>query len=856
MKGSITIGIISAMALSSVTGVQGKVIRQELHEGWQFKSARETQLQPATVPGVVHTDLLAIGEIPDPFIGQNERAVQWVDKEDWIYETVFDAGSLFDEENIDLVFEGLDNYADVYLNDSLVLKANNMFREWQIPVKSLLKSTGNTLRVYFHSPIKTDIPKYDALPFQYYAGNDQSQTGGVFDKQVSVFARKAGYQYGWDWGPRLVTSGIWRPVYLEAWSGPRMIDAYITTNKIESGKATLTARLEISSQQYSPNLLVTVKDKSTGKVLAKENVNLEKGNNTFDIPFIVRNPKLWWTRDMGDPYLYDFSLELSAKGKVMDELAVTTGIRTVELVRDEDTDGRTFYFKLNGIPVYAKGANYIPSDNFLPRVTEEKYRKTLTDAADVNMNMIRVWGGGIYENDKFYELCDSLGLLVWQDFMFACSMYPANEEFLANVKEEAVDNVKRLRNHPSIALWCGNNEILEAWLHWGLRRYYNEKGVSDLVWQQYVDLFHELLPQVVEEYMPEVAYVPSSPYADINTARDNTRGDGHLWNVWVWGQPVEMYDSIRGRFFSEYGFQSMPSMETIMKFAPDTAQHFLSSNVMMAHQRAGAHANGRMMDYMLEAYPEPKDFESFVYMSHLQQGDAIDRAIRSHRRQKPYNMGSLYWQLNDCWPVASWSSVDYYGNWKAQHYFVRKAFDDIMVSAIENGDSIMVHVVSDRLTPVDGVLKATVYSLDGKQLGTLDSEIHLPEQENVALSFLKAQIIDAASENNLIIDWEFVTGDDTYEYVQHLEKFKDMRLRVPEIKLTVVPVEDYFVIEVSSPQYVKGFYMTLPGEGNFFSDNYFDLLPGKKYGVKLTSHHTLEDVRSNLKYVTLKDAVK
>lgn len=442
-------------------------LRKELNEGWQFKQARLSNWYPATVPGVVHTDLINNKIIEDPFFRLNERGMQWIDKEDWIYQTSFQlTPEIMERQNIDLVFKGLDTYADVYLNEKKILETNNMFREWKTDIKAELKPGENILKIYFHSPIKVDIPKWDALPYHYEASNDQSENGGIFDKKVSVFARKAGYHYGWDWGPRLVTSGIWRPVYIEAWNDARLSDVFIRQQEVSKSRASIVGEIEVQSDKEIDEATLTVTDAASGRVMAGKTVSLHKGNNKISLPFIIRNPRLWWSNGLGEQHLYDFRTALTINNETSDIQSTKVGIRSLKIINRPDKDGKTFYVELNGVPVFAKGANYIPQDNFLPRVTPELYEKTILDAANVNMNMLRIWGGGIYENDLFYELCDRYGILVWQDFMFACSLYPAEGELLENIRQEAIDNVKRLRNHACIALWCGNNECNDAWFNW------------------------------------------------------------------------------------------------------------------------------------------------------------------------------------------------------------------------------------------------------------------------------------------------------------------------------------------------------------------------------------------------------
>lgn len=833
MKISFRLLCIWSALLAGVLAMQGGVYRQDMPSRWSFRQQRKVAVHPATVPGTVHTDLMANGMIPDPFIGENEREVQWVDKEDWVYETVFTPDSaVLAGKRVELVFEGLDTYADVYLNDSLIIRADNMFRTWEQPVERLLKPGDNKLRVYFHSPVKVDMPKFDALTFQYDAGNDQAQNGGLIDKRLSVFARKAGYHYGWDWGPRLVTSGIWRPAYLRSWSDARISDLFIRTLSASAKKAELQAVVEVISDLSDAPAEIVLTDERSGRRLASVKTVLKKGVNTLVLPFTVKNPELWWCNGMGDAKLYDFKADLRLGNAVADSRSKRTGIRTVELVQDEDScGGRSFYFKLNGVPVFAKGANYIPCDNFLPRVTDEVYRRTVQDAADANMNMLRVWGGGVYEDNRFYDLCDSLGIMVWQDFMYACSFYPAEGELLENMRLEAVDNVRRLRSHPSIVLWCGNNECLEAWYGWGLKRRYEAQGVADIIWKQYLDLYHGVLPEVMAAEAPGAVYHPSSPFSRVDGRPEPDRGDYHLWTVWGGERPIDDYNRFRSRFFSEYGFQSFPELPTVAKYAPDSAMHFIDSDVMLAHQRAGADANRKIERYLLGSYPQPKDFGSLLYMTQILQGDAIKTAMEAHRRDRPYCMGSLYWQHNDCWPVASWSSRDYFGNRKAQHYFAIKAFRDILVSPVLSGDSIVVSVVSDRLSPVGGRLTVSSSRLDGAELASHSFDLMVNEVERVALPV--SALYAPADSADVFVVASF--GDD-YENILLPCAMKNMRFTSPDVKISVDSVAGgKYAVRVIADRFVRAFRMLLPADDSSrFSDNYFDIIPGREYVVELT----------------------
>lgn len=432
--------------------IASNIYRKEICDGWRFKQARLTNWYKATVPGVVHTDLLDNGIIDDPYYRLNERAVQWIDKEDWIYETlVIGEKEMIDKKEQRLVFKGLDTYADVFLNDSLILSADNMFREWKVNIKGILKAGENKLKIYFHSPIKIDMPKWESLPYQLKADNDQSENGGLLDRKISVFARKAAYHYGWDWGPRLVTSGIWRPIYLEAWNDIKIEDVHVLQKEVTSGYANLSSELEILSTQDIKDAMISVT--ADGNVVSSKCVDMKKGVNKFSLDYRIIKPRLWWSNGLGEPYLYKFTTSVTLKNGNSDSIHNNIGIRSLKMVTNKDKNGTSLYFELNGKPVFMKGANFIPCDNFLPRITDKEYEKTISDAQNANMNMLRVWGGGIYEDDIFYDLCDKYGILVWQDFMFACSLYPSDDAFIENVRQEAIYNVRRLRNHPCIALY-------------------------------------------------------------------------------------------------------------------------------------------------------------------------------------------------------------------------------------------------------------------------------------------------------------------------------------------------------------------------------------------------------------------
>lgn len=847
----ITAGLLSSGVLSASVPLV-----KNLHEDWRFKQARLTHWYPATVPGVVHTDLLQNRIIEDPFFRLNERGLQWIDKEDWVYETNFVlSADMMQKENMDLVFEGLDTYADVYLNDECILKADNMFRSWSIPVRQYIKEGDNVLRVYFHSPIKIDVPKWDALPYQYPATNDQSENGGLLDKKISIFARKAGYHYGWDWGPRLVTSGIWRPVYIKAWSDLRINNLFIDQKMVNASKAAIAAHVELAADKDQNGVIVTITDEATGKVLGKQHTDLRKGMNQVSVDFVLNKPKLWWSNGLGEPYLYCFRTDVIANKEVLDSKAEKVGVRSLKVVHKPDKDGHSFYIELNGRPVFAKGANYIPCDNFLPRVTPGIYKKTILDAVNVNMNMLRVWGGGIYENDIFYDLCDEHGIMIWQDFMFACSMYPAEGALLENIRQEAIDNVKRLRNHACIALWCGNNECQDAWFGWGwkpeMEKQSNEG--ADKVWLQYKQQYHVTLPAVLKEYAPDTFYWPSSPFAFEGEMSGSTDGDRHYWNVWHGKVPIADFNKEKSRFFSEYGFQSFPEFESVKRYAPEPEDWDIRSEVMMSHQRGGEHANGLIETYLLNEYKKPHDFQSFLYINHVLQGDAIKTAIESHRRQMPYNMGTLYWQHNDCWPVASWASRDYYGRWKAQHYYTRKAYEDILISPIMEGDDLKVYAVSDRMKGTSGKLQLRLCRFDGQVIYDWNKSVSISGNDSrVCFSAPMLEVLKGVDKGDVYVcvSYTDVSGK-IYDKNYYLGKQKEMNYPKVNLMPNIQPIEGGYEMIITTDKFARAVCLSIADNESAYSDNYFDIQPNGHVKIQVMTRLTKEEFHDSLRLTCL-----
>ncbi len=826
-----------------------------LTSGWTFRQAGEQEWMPAKVPGTVHTDLFRQGKIKDPFYRMNEHDQQWIDKKDWEYKTTFQVGrNMLHQDKIELLFEGLDTYADVYLNDTLIKSTNNMFREWRIDCKALLNPGDNELRIYFHSPTKIGVRKHDSLDYHFPdPPNDFSEIGGLGEKKVSIFTRKAGYHYGWDWGPRFVTSGIWRPVSLNSWSQVKIRDMFIKQKSLSDSLAVLSALIETEATE---DVKGKIRFYINNALYSAEEIELKKGNGTISYELKIENPQLWWPQGLGDQNLYSVRADLITEDFYETEKETRIGLRTIEVVQEEDDKGKSFYLQVNGRPVFMKGANYIPQDNFLNRVTPERYESLIKSAVDANMNMLRVWGGGVYEKDIFYDLCDENGILVWQDFMFACSMYPGDDEFLANVKQEAIDNVRRLRNHPSIALWCGNNECIDAWYHWGWKdKTIEEQGqeVADIIWKAYDDLFHHILFDVVKTYDPDRFYWPSSPGEEFGKPSGGNSGDLHYWGVWWGKEPFSSYAEVIPRFMSEYGFQSFPEFKTIKEFSVEEDQD-VYSEVMKSHQRSSI-GNETIEEYMLRDFRKPKDFRSFLYVNHVLQAEGTKIAMEAHRRNMPYCMGSLYWQINDCWPAASWSGRDYYGRWKAMHYYVKKAYKDILVSVDSTDTEIGIFVISDKTEDLQATLKASVISFTGDI--TFENEKKITVLENKSKKYLtlsKNEILKDADKQQslLLLQVEDNNGTVMSENIIYFVPFKALKLSSPEIQMNVEKMAAGYEIELSTDILAKNVYLETEEDG-FFSDNYFDILPGQSAKIMFSCGKDMPNFEEKLQIRTLED---
>lgn len=801
--------------------------------GWQFCESGSNKWLPAEVPGTAHSDLLRHKLLPDPFFGTNEKLIQWVENRDWQYKTTF----IISKEQLnydaaEIFFEGLDTYADVFLNGSLLLKTDNMFVGYKSNVKKLLHEGENRLHILFHSPITSLLPQWESNGFNYPADNDHHE------KKLSIFTRKAPYSYGWDWGIRMATSGVWRPVTLTFYNSAKIEDVHVQQLSLTNQKAEANHTVEINSVS-TETIEVKVEYLLDGKTVYSNTKKSELKSGKTHINFLVaiEKPELWMPLGWGKPVLYTVKTTLSNNKGIVSEKTERFGFRTVKLVNEKDAYGESFYFEVNGKPCYAKGANYIPQDAILTNVSEARYRKLFSDMVAANMNMVRVWGGGTYESDLFYALADENGILVWQDFMFGCTTYPHNENFMNRVRKETEYNIKRLRNHACIAMWCGNNEILEGMHEWGWSKRYTPEVFKNM-FVGYDKLFRELLPAQVEQYDKGRSYIHGSPLSSTWGKPESwAYGDSHNWGVWYGRKPFESFDTETGRFMSEFGFQAFPEMKTIAKFA-NPEDYALESEVMNAHQKSII-GNSLIRTYMEREYNVPDKFEDFVYVGLVLQGRGMRYGFEAQRRNKPYCMGTLYWQLNDSWPVVSWSGIDYYGNWKAMHYQAKRAFEPVLISTVQRGDSLYVYLVSDLITNLENLtLKMELINFSGKKIRTYQQKTSLEANiSKIAWKDKTGKILSEYERKNAFLKLMLVDnkGKVLNQQIYFADKPKDLNLPVPKIKVDTKVSDGLCEITLSADKLAKDLFIEFPVHGARFSNNFFDLLPGEKQKISITS---------------------
>jgi beta-mannosidase len=867
------LGSLVSLYLLAPWTASAQPVEQSIVSGWQFRAVADTRhpgvadWHPATIPGEVHTDLQAAGLIPDPFFADNEKRQQWIGEQDWEYRTTFRPNAaVLAHQHIELVFDGLDTFAEVTLNGHPLLKSDNMFRAWRADVRPLLHQGDNELRVLFHSPYRVMSPVLAKLPYilpgSGYEAYDPAK--GIYP--VGHYIRTAGYEYGWDWGPKLVTMGIWRPVHIEAWDDVRINNLHIEQISVTAERALLQAQINIEAT-YAGKTVIDLHIESIDKPASSDlhyhdEQILDAGVNHFMIPLRIEHPRRWFPAGYGAQNRYQVSLEIRNKNsaKLFDRVEEKIGLRSVELRRQPDQWGTSFTFVVNGIPIFAKGANVIPMDSFPARVTPARERALLTAARDANMNMIRLWGGGYYQTDSFYEVADELGLMVWQEFAFGGGMVPGDKTFQDNVREEAVQQVIRLRDHPSVVLWCGNNEVETAWDSWGDRIEFKKQIGPDQrehVWQDYVVLFRDILKSVVVQQGGGVPYWPSSPGANFeDRAGNDHNGDMHFWNVWSGAAPIDDYRQVKTRFLSEYGFQGMPDLATIHAFAGN--EENLTAPALANHERF-LHGFDRIQHYLDQETGPASDFASFDYLSQFVQAEAIQTEAEHLRSQMPRAMGSLYWQLNDCWPVVSWASIDYYGRPKALQYYAKRFYAPVAITPVFEGNQIQAHIVSDRLQPIRGLLRVRVMDFSGNQLADASQSITIPALTSLAIAPLTADSIPNFDPTRDVAVFELSSnGEILATHTLYFAKPFKLKLPQPTIDVNVESFRDGkgYLVRLQSKNLARAVQITTPGFDSTFSANFIDLLPNQPVAVRLETQCSLSQVRAALRLISVASAIR
>ena len=789
---------------------------------WHFRDAtRRTPWRRAVVPGCVHRDLRRLGLIPDPFQGTNELQLQWIEERDWEYRAAFHvAADLLAEAQVDLVADGLDTVATIRLNGREVARTENMFLGHRWEVKRLLRPGANELTVRFDSALR------------YIRTHRRSHRPREINDPVGgcTRIRKQQCQFGWDWGPRLVTAGIWRDLRLEAWTGNRLAGGRVTQDHRADGSVAL---------RLAPELARPDRHAACQWRLTLEGKDVAAGTGTrIEIP----RPQLWWPNGQGAQPLYRLEVRVVlGDGRITGPWVRRIGLRTIELDRHSDRWGESFQFVVNGRPVFAKGANWIPAHSFVAGLTRAGYARDLRSAADAHMNMLRIWGGGIYESEDFYDLCDELGLLVWQDFMFACTLYPADAAFLASARAEAGYQVARLRHRACLALWCGNNEVF------GCNAHDLPKDRKRLA--EYRKLFHDVLPAAVAAGDGVTPYWPSSPWRgdlDAGHAAGEQRGDTHYWDVWHARKPVKDYEAYAFRFASEFGMQSFASAETQAGFCPpDDANVF--GPTMTNHQK-NRFGNQTILDYVSRQYRFPKDQDALLFLSQLNQAECMRVGVEHYRRNMPRCMGALYWQLNDCWPVASWSSIEFTGKWKALHHVARRFFAPALVCAHVPGDeqtitsnyrrttvrAVHLYTVSDAPQAVRGVLGWELRHFDGRVLAAGRKPVVLRPGRSERQKVLDlAAPMQRHGRDNLYLRIALATGragvseETVFLAPPRFLALPKARTHAAVRLLSPTRAALTFV----SPVFQHRFAFDLSGIGHRSSDNFFELYPRRKKTV-------------------------
>jgi len=825
----------------------------DLNHGWEFRQSTNlegiahAQWLPAKVPGEVPLDLLRNKLIHDPYYRDNETKLQWIDNADWEYRTTIPASAeLLNRRNIDLVFDGLDTCAEVYLNGNLLLSSDNMFRTFRVNAKPYLTVGNNQLRIDLISSVACSVKN---------AARDR------WHQDIKVPAKQYIRKFAIEWD----TTGIWKPVRLEAWDDVRIANLNIRQLDVTAQSAHILAEVEVAAAESTAAAVKINYEIGGKKTSATQDTELHPGINHVELPITIENPKLWYPAGYGDQPLYSFHADVTIGGTVQDSDTVRTGLRSVELRQDPDQWGRSFEFVVNGIPIFAKGANVTPLNKFPDETTPERTRAILQSVKDANMNMIRIWGGGYYETDEFYEICDELGIMVWQDFMFYNPWQPGDYPFKQDVAAEITDQVKRLRNHPSLVLWCGNNEEENNFLS----RSDDVTPMARLqMWTDYLTVFSGIIPTLVARYDPATPYWPSSPSGDYAETKNKNYwvledgddvggneefGDTHDYTIGssigvMPRLPFSSEEDRHYRFVSEYGMESLPNMETFHAFTPPQDWNSVANSIMGANKDD---------DYMLQYYGEPKDFASLLYGSQVLQAEFTKLVAEHLRRDRPRTMGSLFWDLNDDhWHWASsLSSINYDGRWKATQYYARRFYNPLLVSSRVRNGTLAVSVVSDKTSPVEAHLRVRIMKFDGTALSTKVQDIAIPPLSSKVYLSIPTKPYTAADPDETVAVLDLtVDGKRASSNLMYLVPVGEVHLPAAQIESHWTQAHGKYQLRLSSRVFARSVYVSFGDTSAQVSDNYFDLVPGEPVTITVESKENLVQLKNSLKLLSIADA--
>lgn len=817
-----------------------------LNGTWQLSAGhRSLESVDMQIPGTVLSGLLAAGKIKDPFYRTNEDATRALFWKDYVFTRTFDVDEeLLAQQNIVLVCEGLDTLAEISINGTFLAKTDNMHRTWKFQAKKLLHPGKNEIQIVFRSVLRF-IEDY---PYEAHKKINYIPCGSMKGNQL---LRKAHSMFGWDWGPQTIDAGIFRDIYLQGYSHARIEDIRIHQQhaKNVSVQTSITLSESVPGQKLCVELSEDGADKPLQTKLCKTNAD-----GVAAVDFVIENPKLWWPNDYGDQPLYIVRTTLlDEDGTSLESITRRIGLRTLTISQEKDEWGNEFAFCVNGVKIFTRGGNYIPDDCLYTRITEKKLDYILESCRRAHFNCVRVWGGGYYPSDAFYDLCDEKGLIVWQDLMYACNVYDVTDAFAENCRQETYDNVRRLRHHASLGLWCGNNEIESAWDHWG-----DFQKETPYLRADYIRLFEEVLPKAVQEADGETFYWHSSPSSGgcFDNPDDANRGDTHYWDVWHGQKPFTDYRKYFFRFCSEFGFQSFPCAKTVNSFTLEDDRNIFS-RVMESHQKNDA-ANGKMLYYLSENLRYPKDLTHLLYASQVLQGMAIKYGVDHWRRNRGRCMGTLYWQINDDWPAPSWSSIDYFGRWKALHYMAQKFYAPHAVSMTLEDHRCHVYFSNESFETTEYSLTLSIRDLSGNVLETYETKGNSP-----AFSAIETAVVDICSwedqKDDVFLEAVIHTKDQkVLKDVETLVPYKYLNLKNPVISTEAEETNDAFILHISSDCFAPFVALDFDDADVIFSDNFFHLTDKtvqdiivKKEDILQGHFENAEDFRKRLQILSL-----